>query len=103
VPLHKARSVEYASVPVDHPRVDHDIYLIEDDFGQKGRCWRETDGEETVIGGMLDGHFRNPIRVISFNTAEGWSLAMSEDVALECASDARSQPIPRAHSSSDTN
>src|SRR3954462_10667276 len=56
------------------PGVDHDIYLVEDDFGRKGRCWRETDVEDTdldtVIADMLDGQFENPVRVVGFNTAE---------------------------------
>src|SRR3954470_20464584 len=32
------------------PRVDHDIYLVQDNFGRKGRCWRETDVEDTDRG-----------------------------------------------------
>ena len=74
-----------ASVPLNHPRRHHDIYLVEDDFGRKGRCWRETDVEDTdldtLIADMLDGQFKNPVRVIGFNTAEGWSRDVSEDVA----------------------
>ena len=80
--------------------VDHDIYLVEDDFGRKGRCWPETDVEDTdldtVIADMLDGQFKNPVRVIGFNTAEGWSRDVSEDVAHElrqrCADQGRLLP-----------
>jgi hypothetical protein len=83
------------------PAVDHDIYLVvEDDFGRKGRCWRETDVEDTdldtVIADMLEGQFKNPVRVVGFNTAEGWSRDVSEDVAHElrqrCADQGRLLP-----------
>jgi hypothetical protein len=57
------------------------------DFGHHGRCWRETDIEttdlETVITDLVDGQYNNPVRVIGFNTAEGWSRDISEDVAHE--------------------
>jgi hypothetical protein len=71
------------------PGVDHEIYLVQDDFGRKGRCWRETDVEDTdldkVITHMLDEQFKNPVRVVGFTTAEGWSRDGSEDVAHEAA------------------
>ena len=58
-----------------------------DDFGRIGWAWRETDVEdtdyETVINDLLEGQFANPVRVIGFNTAEGWSKDVSEDVARE--------------------
>ena len=58
-----------------------------DDFGGIGWAWRETDVEdtdyETVINDLLEGQFANPVRVIGFNTAEGWSKDVSEDVARE--------------------
>jgi hypothetical protein len=68
------------------PGGDQDVYLVLDDFGSGlGRAWRETDVEhtdlETVITDLLDGQYNNPVRIISFNTAEGWSRDVSEDVA----------------------
>jgi hypothetical protein len=69
------------------PGMDRDICLVLDDFGSIGRAWRETDVEdtdfETVITDLLDGQFSNPVRVVAFNTAEGWSRDVSEVVALE--------------------
>jgi hypothetical protein len=51
---------------------DQSVYLVVDDFGDLGRCWRETDVEatdlETVITDMLDGQYNSPVRVIGFNT-----------------------------------
>jgi hypothetical protein len=66
------------------------VYLVADDFGDLGRCWRETDLEqtnlETIISDLLKGEYANPIRVISFNTGEGWSRDVSGDVARELQS-----------------
>jgi hypothetical protein len=74
---------------------DQDIYLVMDDFGGRlGLAWRETDPDSTdfeiVIRDLLDGQYSNPVRVVGFNTAEGWSRDVSEDIAnelpLRCAS-----------------
>jgi hypothetical protein len=66
---------------------DQTVYLVVDDFGAHGRAWCETDIEttdvETVIVDLLEGQYRNPVRVVGFNTAEGWSQDVSVDVAHE--------------------
>jgi hypothetical protein len=63
------------------------VYLVADDFGKIGRAWREADYEttdlETVIQDLLSGQYKNPTRVIAFNTAERWSEDLSENVARE--------------------
>ena len=83
------------------PGAAHDVYLVLDDFaGRIGQAWRETGVEdanlETVITDLLDGQYGNPVRVIGFNAAEGWSRDVSEDVAYEvsrrCAEQARDLP-----------
>ena len=75
------------SSPSIIPGIDRDVYLVLDDFGRIGWAWRETDVEdtdyETVINDLLEGQFANPVVVIGFNTAEGWSKDVSEDVARE--------------------
>jgi hypothetical protein len=67
------------------PSFDVTVYIVLDDFGELGRSYLETDEEEadlqTVIRGMLAGEYRQPARVVAFNTAEGWSRDVSEDVA----------------------
>jgi hypothetical protein len=66
---------------------DRNVYIVVDDFGRSGRCYRETDVEaadlETLILDMLEGQYQNPCRVVAFNTAEGWSQDVSEDVTQE--------------------
>jgi hypothetical protein len=82
------------------PGIDRDVYLVLDDFGRIGWSWRETHVEETdfetVIIDLLEGQFSNPVRVIGFNTAEGWSRDVSEEVADElrqrCADEMREIP-----------
>lgn len=69
------------------PTNDETVYLVVADFGRHGRCWRESDTEttdlETVITDLLEGQYNNPLRVVGFNTAEGWARDVSEDVADE--------------------
>jgi hypothetical protein len=63
------------------------VYLVKDDLGRNGALWREADAEttdlETVIVDLMSGEYRNPVRVVAFNTAEHWSQDVSEDVACE--------------------
>jgi hypothetical protein len=66
---------------------DQNVYIVVDDFGRNGRSYRETDVEqadlETTIFDLMAGQYRNPIRVVAFNTAERWSEDVSEDIARE--------------------
>jgi hypothetical protein len=66
---------------------DQNVYLVVDDFGRSGQAFRETDVEaadlETIIVDMLDGQYKNPVRVIGFNTAKKWSQDVSAEVAEE--------------------
>ena len=66
---------------------DQNVYLVVDDFGYIGRCWRETNvnstDRETVITDLLDGQYNDPVRVVGFNTAEGWARDVSGEIAAE--------------------
>ncbi len=66
---------------------DQTVYLVLDDFGHRGMSWRETDVKDTdleaVITDLLEGQYRSPVRVVGFNTAEGWARDVSKDVADE--------------------
>jgi hypothetical protein len=68
---------------------DRDVYLLLDDFGARGRSWRETDEGDTdratVVRDLLNGQYYTPARVIACNTAEGWSRNVSEEIADELA------------------
>jgi len=69
------------------PTDDETVCLVVDDFGKLGRCWREADTEttdlETIITDLLEGQYNNPVRVVGFNTVEGWSRDVSADIAEE--------------------
>ena len=50
-------------------------------FAQAQKPWvSEGDAEEvaTIISG---GEYSNPVRVVAFNTAEGWSRDVTEDIS----------------------
>src|ERR1700691_1901086 len=69
------------------PEFDCTVHIVLDCFGKAGCAYRETDEEETgasaVIDNLFTGQFNNPLRVIAFNTAEGWSRDVSEDIVWE--------------------
>ena len=66
---------------------DRDIYLVLEDFGWIGCCWRETDKvsteREAVIRALVEGEFIKPVRIVAFNTAEGWSRDVTVEIAEE--------------------
>ena len=47
----------------------------------------------------MTGQFNNPVRVIAFNTGEGWSRDLSEDVARELLKRVAKEGKALAHAS----
>jgi hypothetical protein len=83
------------------PSVDETVYLVLDDFGKIGRAYREADAEksdlETVVASLLAGEYTKPLRVVAFNTAEGWARDVSEELAWEVVRRVRrGAPLPEA-------
>ena len=66
---------------------DQDTYLVLEDFGPLGRAWCETDegctDRETLIRELLAGEYNHPVRIVAFNTTEGWSRDVTVDIADE--------------------
>ena len=58
-----------------------------DDFGDLGQVWRETPADqsdlESVIGDLMSGQYRDPVRVISFNVSNHFASDVSADIAHE--------------------
>ena len=73
--------------PVPDYQQDVTVYLVVNDFGQLGKAYVETDiaeaDREAIIRNFISGQYSNALCVVAFNTAEGWSRDVSEDVANE--------------------
>src|SRR5947209_8279118 len=69
------------------PGFNVDVYLVLDDFGTIGRSYREVDEAETdratLIRNLISGQYNNPVRIVCFNTSEGWSRDVTEEIARE--------------------
>jgi hypothetical protein len=55
-----------------------------------GRAWRETDDDDDegtyrdmLIRDLLDEVYSSPVRIVAFNTAEGWSRNITTEIAAE--------------------
>jgi hypothetical protein len=72
---------------LSEPFDDGTVYLVLNDHGQFGIAYDETDPDradrETIVRDFPTGQYGNALRVVAFNTAEGWSWDASEDIALE--------------------
>jgi hypothetical protein len=68
-------------VPYSH----NTVYLVLDDLGPSDRVWIETDEEKanepTIVRWFIEEQFTRPLRVIAFNTEEGWSRDVSREIA----------------------
>ena len=66
---------------------DQDTYLVLEDFDGSGCSWRETDAEdadrETLIHDLVEGQYRHPVRIVCFNSVEGWCRDVTLDIADE--------------------
>ncbi|MBR0795242.1 hypothetical protein JQ615_07570 [Bradyrhizobium jicamae] len=73
--------------PIAPQQVDHDTYLVLNNFGRLGCAWCETDDEgsdrKTLIRRLMDDQYSHPVRIVAFNTAEGWSRDVTRDIADE--------------------
>jgi hypothetical protein len=68
------------------PGNDTDVYIVVADFGTNGRSFLETDVTQadriTIVSNMIS-EYRDPLRVVAFNTVEGWSRDVSEEIAYD--------------------
>ena len=44
-----------------------------------------------IIENMISGEYSHPVRVVAFNTAEGWARDVTEDIARAVVSRARNE------------
>lgn len=73
--------------PAGPGEFDVTVYVVLQDFGRLGRAYRETDeacaDKDTLIANIISGEFDNITRIVAFNTDEGWSRDVTEDIARE--------------------
>jgi hypothetical protein len=70
------------------PAAADTVYIVEDNFGPKfGRVYCETDSaqadRETALNNLYTGQYYDPVRVVAFNTSDGWSRDVSHEFAAE--------------------
>ena len=79
--------VELRTLPPLNPENDVTVYIVVEDFGDFGQAFRETDLAEadlgTIVHNLISGEYRNPLRIVAFNTVEGWSRDVSEELAYD--------------------
>ena len=79
-----AKVVQTPSIVPD--AAERNVYLVLDDLGRSGRVWSEsteTTDLETIVVDLLAGQYKNPVRIVGFNTVEGWSEDISADLAQQ--------------------
>src|SRR3954452_18047066 len=83
----RAMSDPLSSPPLVPEGFDMDVYVVLEDFGEIGRAYREVDEEkgdrETLIRRLIEGQYDHPVRIVAFNTAQGWSRDVSTEIARE--------------------
>ena len=75
------------------PSNDVTVHVVLGDFGKLGPAWIEiaedSADEDSIVEGILCGEFTHPLRVVAFNTEEGWSRDVSEGIAMKLVAAAR--------------
>jgi hypothetical protein len=71
--------------PAACSKLTENVNIVLNDFGELGRAFVETDeleaDEWTLVSKIISGEYSNPIRLVAFNIAEGWSRDVTEDIA----------------------
>jgi len=83
-------------IPLAPREPDVTVHIVLNDFGPLGSAYVETDeaeaDEATIVENILSGQYSHPVRVVAFNTAEGWARDATEDTANAVLSKAHSEP-----------
>ena len=74
--------------PISECVDDVTVYLVVNDFGTLGCAFVETGiseaDRETVLRNFLTGQYSNALRVVAFNTVEGWSAMFRRTMRANC-------------------
>src|SRR3954452_4407299 len=84
-----------SSPPLVPGGFDVEVYLVLEDYGPIGRAYRQVDEEkadrETLIRHLIEGQYEHVVRIVAFNTAQGWSPDVSTEIAREVVERTRAQ------------
>jgi hypothetical protein len=79
--------MEITLVPTPPSDDELTVYQVLDDLGKLGLVWREIDkasaNEQAIIDDILSGHYERPLRVVAFNTDEGWSRDVTNEIVIK--------------------
>ena len=82
-----------SSPPLVPEGFDVDVYVVLEDYGPIGCAYREVPEEkgdrETLIRHLIEGQYQHVVRIVAFNTAQGWSRDVSTEIAREMIERAR--------------
>jgi hypothetical protein len=67
------------------PGFNADVYLVLDDFAQLGRAYHEVDEDKADRQTLIrrEGQYKKLVRIVAFNTAEGWARDVTAEIARE--------------------
>ena len=79
--------MEIALLPTSPTNDQLTVYQVLDDLGKLGHIWREiaeaSANEQAVIDDILSGLYVRPLRVVAFNTDDGWSRDVTCEIAAK--------------------
>jgi hypothetical protein len=79
--------MEITLVPMSPAHSELTVYQVLDDLGKLGCIWREIAAaranEQAIIDDILSGQYVRPLRVVAFNTDDGWSRDVTGEIAAK--------------------
>jgi hypothetical protein len=79
--------MEIILVPMPPAHNELTVYQVLDDLGKLGQIWREiaaaSANEQAIIDDILSGQYVRPLRVVAFNTDDGWSRDVTGEIAAK--------------------
>src|SRR5262249_17823522 len=70
------------------PDREHTTYLLLDEMtNQHVSIWPEISADQakeaTIVQWIIEGQFSRPIKIVAFNTDDGWSRDVTHDIAAK--------------------
>jgi hypothetical protein len=83
----RKRLMDIALVPMPPAREELTVYQVLDDLGDLGPMWREiaeaSANEQAIVDDILSGQYVRPLRVVAFNTDDGWARDVTGEIAAK--------------------